>query len=474
MRPASSDTWRIAGWPRVRNGSADESGHADYECVKICYNTQVFDQGPRSLSLLRQELGHVATGEQSGLLPRWLRPPIPLNHSKRIAILGATGSIGQSTLAVLRHASQATDSALAENGRFRLFGISGHENLADLAAAAREFQPDFVVCSNPESNSHWSESCPEFSGRFETGADALVALASHPHVDVVVAAIVGRAGLESTMAAIESGKLVALANKETLVVAGHLATDLATKTDARILPVDSEHSAIFQCLHSGCGREIRRVILTASGGPFRTWTAEQQRNVTPEQARAHPTWKMGAKISIDSATMMNKALELIEAKWLFGLEPEQLEVVVHPESIVHSMVEFVDGSILAQCSPPDMKLPIQAALDYPNRFDSPASRLDFSSSFGLNFEPPDMDRFPALLVGLEVASRGGSCGVVLNAANEVAVQAFLERRIRFSEIVPVCRKVLDSHPFEPYPDLKSILELDCWARLESCQCISSY
>lgn len=456
------------------NGSAGESGHADYGRMKICYNAAVFDQRARSLSLLRHEAGHVVTQEQRGVFPRWLLPPNPINRSRRIAILGATGSIGQSALAVLRHANQMAESALSENGRFQLFGISGHENLGSLAMAAREFSPEFVVCSNTSMEAQWAQACPEFGGRFNAGAEALVDLAAHPDVDIVVAAIVGRAGLESTMAAIESGKLVALANKETLVMAGHLATDLATKTDARILPVDSEHSAIFQCLHSGGRLEVRRVILTASGGPFRTWTAAQQRDVTPEQARAHPTWKMGAKISIDSATMMNKALELIEAKWLFGLDAAQLEVVVHPESIVHSMVEFVDGSILAQCSPPDMKLPIQAALDYPNRFESPARRMDFRVPFGLNFEPPDMDRFPALLVGLEVARRGGSCGVIVNAANEVAVQAFLERRIRFSEIVPVCRKVLDSHPFEPYPDLASILELDRWARLESCKCISSY
>lgn len=452
----------------------------------------------------RHETGHVVTEGQQGDFPqvgfpqvgfpRWLLPPNPTHRPKRIAIFGATGSIGQSALAVLRHAQDAVASgessvdgvAKLPAGRFQLFGISGHRNLDQLAKAAREFQPPYVVCSDPQAEaptagvaagsevrSAWAQACPEHVGRFETGPEALVELAKHPDVDIAVAAIVGRAGLESTLAAIESGKVVALANKETLVMAGHLATDLAVKTDARILPVDSEHSAIFQCLHSGKCPQIRRVILTASGGPFRTWTAQQQRDVTPEQARAHPTWNMGAKISIDSATMMNKALELIEAKWLFGLKAEQLEVVVHPESVVHSMVEFMDGSVLAQCSPPDMKLPIQAALDYPNRFDSPARRLDFCQPFGLNFEPPDMDRFPALLVGLEVARRGGSCGVVLNAANEVAVQAFLDRRIRFSEIVPICRNVLDSHPFELYPDLQSILELDRWARLETRQCISS-
>jgi 1-deoxy-D-xylulose-5-phosphate reductoisomerase len=239
------------------------------------------------------------------------------------------------------------------------------------------------------------------------------------------------------------------------------------------LPVDSEHSAIFQCLHAGRPAEVRRVILTASGGPFRQWTREQQAQATPEQALAHPTWRMGDKISIDSATMMNKALELIEAKWLFGLQADQIQVVVHPESIVHSMVEFVDGSVIAQLSPPDMTLPIQYALDFPNRYNSPVRHLEFQQPWGLNFEPPDMDRFPALLVGLEVARRGGSCGVVLNAANEIAVRAFLDRKIRFPQIVPICQRVLAEHPFEPYPDLAAILKLDRWARQETIQCISS-
>lgn len=437
------------------------------------------------MSLLQFGTGRIETTASSDSYPKWLLPPARLDRPKQIAILGSTGSIGGSTLGVLRHASNSAAAAALDAGsgplqafgkqpRFRLFGISGHQNLAELAAIAREFRPEFVVCSSQPERDGWKNACPEYSGRFETGANSLVALAAHPNVDIVVAAIVGRAGLESTLAAIESGKTVALANKETLVMAGHLATDLAVRTGARILPVDSEHSAIFQCLHSGQKKEIRRVILTASGGPFRTWSVDQQANVTPEQAKSHPTWNMGAKISVDSATMMNKALELIEAKWLFDLRADQLEVVVHPESIVHSMVEFVDGSMMAQCSPPDMKLPIQAALDFPDRFDSPARRMDFGESWGLNFQPPDMDRFPALLVGLEVARRGGSCGVVLNAANEVAVQAFLERRIRFTEIVPVCRKVLDSHPFEPYPDLRAVLELDRWARMETIQCISSF
>jgi 1-deoxy-D-xylulose-5-phosphate reductoisomerase len=371
-------------------------------------------------------------------------------------------------LAVLRNAA-----AQGPANRFRLFGLSGHRNLEPLAKAAEEFRPQVVVCSDGAAAENWSGLCPGFAGRWAVGPEALVGLATDAAVDLVVAGIVGRAGLESTLGAVGAGKVVALANKETLVVAGHLATDQAVQSGARILPVDSEHSAIFQCLHAGRPAEVRRVILTASGGPFRQWTREQQAQATPEQALAHPTWRMGDKISIDSATMMNKALELIEAKWLFGLQADQIQVVVHPESIVHSMVEFVDGSVIAQLSPPDMTLPIQYALDFPNRYNSPVRHLEFQQPWGLNFEPPDMDRFPALLVGLEVARRGGSCGVVLNAANEIAVRAFLDRKIRFPQIVPICQRVLADHPFEPYPDLAAILKLDRWARQETIQCISS-
>lgn len=445
-------------------------------------------------------------------LPAWLQPPVVLSRRKRLAVLGGTGSIGQSTLKVLRHdqvrpletlsgfggvgvvggaghtldSNGATDresnspvsvnvglgGACGAGRRFELYGISGHGNLGALAAAVQEFRPPVVVGSDREVARGWSACCPGFTGDFYEGPEGLVRLASDPAVDVVVAGIVGRAGLESTLAAIECGKVVGLANKETLVMAGHLATDLAERTGARLLPVDSEHNAIFQCLLGAGRKQVRRVVLTASGGPFRTWTTAEQASATPQQALAHPTWKMGAKISIDSATMMNKALELIEAKWLFGLEVEQLQVVVHPESIVHSLVEFVDGSVLAQLSPPDMALPIQQVLDFPERVESPAKKMDFLANWSLNFHSPDLDRFPALLLGLEVARRGGSCGVVLNAANEVAVQAFLDGGIGFTQIVPICRRVLDSHPFEAYPDLRSLLDLDRWARQETTQCIS--
>jgi 1-deoxy-D-xylulose-5-phosphate reductoisomerase len=285
-------------------------------------------------------------------------------------------------------------------------------------------------------------------------------------VDVVVAAIVGSVGLRSTWAALQAGKRVALANKETLVMAGPLVTNLARQSGALLLPIDSEHSAVFQALRAGQRAEVRRIILTASGGPFRRWTTEQMQSATVEQALAHPTWNMGKKITIDSATMMNKALELIEARWLFDLQPEQIQIVVHPQAIVHSMVEFVDGSIIAQMGPPDMRLPIQYALSYPERWGCPSTKMDFTKPCGLEFEPPDFERFPALQLGYEVAAAGGTAGAVLNAANEAAVQAFLDGRIGFCQIVPACRKALEQHNYEPHPTLETLLQLDAWARQE--------
>ena len=301
---------------------------------------------------------------------------------------------------------------------------------------------------------------------FRSGPDALDELVQSPEVDRVVSAIVGAAGLRSTWAALEAGKTVALANKETLVMAGPLVTRLAERCGGRIVPVDSEHSAIHQALRSGTPAEVARIVLTASGGPFRRRPVETLADVTPEEALKHPTWSMGPKITIDSATMMNKALELIEARWLFGLPAEKLGVVIHPQSIVHSMVEFVDGSVMAQLSPPDMRLPIQYALSHPERFTSPARRFDFARTLSLEFEPPDPQRFPAVRLGHEAADRGGTCGSVLNAANEEAVRGFLEGAIRFTDIAEVCRRVLDEHPFQPEPSLDEVRRLDAWARQE--------
>ena len=291
-------------------------------------------------------------------------------------------------------------------------------------------------------------------------------MAADPAVDVVVAAIVGSAGLRGTWAAVEAGKRVALANKETLVVAGPLVMSLAAARGATIVPVDSEHSAIFQLLTAGRRDQVRQVLLTASGGPFRRYSAAQMREVTVAEALDHPTWAMGPKITVDSATMMNKALEIIEARWLFDLDPDQIRVVIHPQSVVHSLVEFCDGSVAAQMSPPDMRLPIQYALTYPERQPGIAARFDWSQPQQLEFEPPDEERFPALGLGYEVARRGGTSGAVLNAANEAAVQQFLQGRLRFHEIVPAVQAVLQHHHFDPNPTLNDLMRLDAWARQE--------
>jgi 1-deoxy-D-xylulose-5-phosphate reductoisomerase len=297
-----------------------------------------------------------------------------------------------------------------------------------------------------------------------TGADRVDQIVRHPDVDVVLVAVVGAAGLRGTWAALDAGKTVAVANKETLVLAGSLVMQLAGQRGATVLPVDSEHSAVFQALQSGRPHEVRRILLTASGGPFRTWSADQLALATPQQALRHPTWRMGPKITIDSATMMNKALEIIEAKWLFGLRPDQIEVVVHPESIVHSLVEFVDGSLMAQLSPPDMRLPIQYALCYPDRLAGPAPHLDLAAAGALHFEPADIERFPALQLGYEVARRGGTAGAVLNAANEVAVARFLAGEIRFADIVRLSRALLEHHEYNAQPSLDELLAADQWAR----------
>ena len=375
-------------------------------------------------------------------------------RSKNIAILGSTGSIGQSALEVVR--------ALPN---LNVVAISGHRNLERLVDQAREFSPQFLVAADPEAARAFD--FPKISGtEILIGPDQLDRIASLPEVDIVLAAIVGVAGLASTWAAIENGKTVALANKETLVVAGHLMTELADRSGAMILPVDSEHSAVFQALKSGNRSEVSRIVLTASGGPFRDFDSNQMKSVTVEQALAHPTWDMGQKITIDSATMMNKTLEVIEAKWLFGLNPGQIEIVIHPQSIVHSLVEFVDGSTIAQLSPPDMKLPIQYAFTYPERVPGPSPRLDLMQKMFLEFFPPDASRFPALELGIEVVKFGGSTGAVLNAANEAAVAAFLNQEISFTDIVTACREILDQHNYEPHPTLAQLIAADQWARQE--------
>lgn len=375
---------------------------------------------------------------------------------RNIAILGSTGSIGLNTLEVV---------AAAPN-RFRVVGLSAHRNLERLCEQACSFQVPNVVATNAEhaDKFDWTRLPPEVTVmRGQEGIERLVATAE---IDLVVAAIVGAAGLAGTWAALNAGKDVALANKETLVMAGSLVMALAQQRNAKILPVDSEHSAVFQALRGGKPQEVKRIILTASGGPFLRKTMQEIEDVTVEQALAHPTWDMGPKITVDSATMMNKALEVIEARWLFDLPPEKIEVVVHPQSIVHSMVEYKDGSVIAQMSPPDMKLPIQYALTHPDRLEGPATKLDFTQAMDLQFEPVDRDRFPALSLGYEVARAGGTSGAVLNAANEAAVAGFLVGQIGFNDIVPACRAVLDNHDFDNTPTLKRLVELDAWARRE--------
>ena len=331
---------------------------------------------------------------------------------------------------------------------------------------ALAFRPKHVVLADPDAAAEAGRKLRGSGVEVLSGRDGIEAIVRDPATDRVLTAIVGAAGLEGTWAAVDAGKTVALANKETLVVAGPLVMDLARRRGATLLPVDSEHSAIFQAMASGRPREVRRVILTSSGGPFRGKTSRELAQVTPEQALRHPTWQMGPKISIDSATLMNKALEVIEARWLFGLEPDQIEVVVHPESVVHSMVEFVDGSVVAQLSPPDMRLPIQLAFTYPDRVEGPCPKLDLTRPQALHFEPPDRDTFPALDLGFEVMRRAGTAGAALNAANEAAVARFLAGEIGFLDIPRACRAALDHHPYDPRPTLDALWRVDAWARQE--------
>ncbi len=376
---------------------------------------------------------------------------------KQIAVLGSTGSIGTSCLEVID----------AQRDRMSLAAITARKSWQLLGRQSRQFHPRWAVVGDAAARGEIPADA--FSSRTELlfGPDAIEKVAAHDEVDIVIAGIVGAAGLRGTWAAIEAGKTVGIANKETLVVAGPLVMDLAGRSGATLIPVDSEHSAVFQALKAGSPKEARRIILTASGGPFRGWTKEQLDAVTPQRALAHPTWNMGPKITVDSATMMNKALEIIEAKWLFGLQPEQIEVVVHPQSVVHSLVEFVDGSVIAQLSPPDMKLPIQYALTYPERSAGISPRMEWGKRFSLEFSPPDFEAFPALGLGMEVARQGGSAGAVLNAANEVAVDRFLNNRLKFTDIPRACRAVLEAHDFNPTPSLDELMRLDRWAREEA-------
>jgi 1-deoxy-D-xylulose-5-phosphate reductoisomerase len=374
----------------------------------------------------------------------------------RVAVLGSTGSVGRSTLEVIA----------ASQGALQAVALAAHTSTAALKRQAALMRPRQIVVTDPRAAAQedWSDLPRDIE--LLVGAEAMCRVVAQSDVDVVLSAIVGSAGLQGTWAALEAGKTVALANKESLVMGGPLVTRLAKSRQAQILPVDSEHSAIFQALQAGRREEVCRVVLTASGGPLRHRTLAELAHVTRSDALAHPTWNMGPKITIDSATLMNKALEIIEARWLFDLSAAQIGVVIHPQSIVHSLVEYIDGSVIAQLSPPDMKLPIHYALNWPLRRASVAEKLDWSRAMQLEFSPPDFERFEALQLGLQVAQDGGTAGAVLNGANEAAVAAFLAGELGFHEIVPACRQVLEHHNFDPHPSLEDVLRWDRWARQE--------
>ena len=350
---------------------------------------------------------------------------------RRIAILGATGSVGRSTLDLVERSPE----------RFEVVALTAQSNVDALAEAARRTGARLAVVADESCFADLADKLEGSGCRAAAGAEGLIEAAAGD-ADWVMAAIVGCAGLVPTMAAIEAGKTVALANKEALVTAGTLMTGAATRSGATLLPVDSEHNAIFQCLAGSRGEDVARLVLTASGGPFLGWSLDQMRAASPAQAVAHPRWSMGAKISVDSATLMNKGLELIEAHHLFGLASDRIDIVVHPQSVVHSLVEFVDGSLLAQLGSADMRIPIAFTLAWPERMETPAERLSLTDIARLDFEAPDMQRFPALRIAREALERGGSAAIVLNAANEVAVEAFLNGRIGFCDIVRLVEEAL--------------------------------
>ena len=378
---------------------------------------------------------------------------------QRLIVLGSTGSIGVSTLEVVSHfaSMQSADNA----PRFEIVGLAAGKNANELSKQARQFDVKNLAILD----AHAASQLAGFD-KVHSGPDAALKLVkdiARPG-DIVVAAMVGFAGLAPTLAAIEMGCTIALANKETLVAAGALMTSAAKRAGVTLLPVDSEHSGLAQCLRSGVQKEITRVVLTASGGPFRTWSREHTFNATVEQALNHPTWKMGPKVTIDSATLMNKALEVIEAHWLFDLGADRIDAIVHPQSIVHAMIEYADGSVIAQLSPPDMKLPIQAALCWPNRFPGVAKKLDWNTLKTLDFQPIDHERFPAIALAKHVIEHGGSAGATLNAANEIAVEAFMNHQIRFGDIARIVKDTLHALPTHAITTLNDVEAADHNAR----------
>lgn len=373
---------------------------------------------------------------------------------KNIILLGSTGSIGKNTLEVVDRNRE----------RFTIVGLSAKSNLPLLQAQIEQFSPEIVAVYDERAAAELRRAVKI---KVVSGYEGLIEVATYDKGDIVISAIVGAAGLLPTLAAIKKGKTIGLANKETLVIAGNLVTEEAKKKDVKIIPVDSEHSAIFQCIEKRSPSEIRRIILTASGGPFRGRSRRELHNVKVEEALRHPNWSMGAKITVDSATLMNKGLEVIEASWLFNLSPERIDVVIHPESIIHSMVEFSDGTIIAQLSRPNMKAPIAYALSYPERLSDIVEPLNFATLKSLTFEKPDREAFPCLDLAYSAIKEGGTMPAVLNASNEVAVEAFLKERIGFNKIPSVIERVMKRHNKLPCKSIEEVIEADAWARQEA-------
>jgi 1-deoxy-D-xylulose-5-phosphate reductoisomerase len=372
---------------------------------------------------------------------------------RKLAILGATGSVGKSTLDLVERSPE----------RFEVVALTAASNAAALAEAAKRTGAGLAVIADEARLPELRDALAGTGCRAAAGRDALIEAAA-AEADWVMAAIVGCAGLEPVMAAVEAGRTVALANKEALVTAGSLMTETAVRAGATILPVDSEHNAIFQCLAGSRSQDIARLVLTASGGPFRKLSSAQMAAMTPEQAVAHPNWSMGAKISVDSATMMNKGLELIEAHQLFGLPGERIDILVHSQSVIHSLVEFIDGSVIAQLGAADMRIPIAYTLAWPERMATPAERLDLARIGSLDFEPPDLARFPALRLAREVLAAGGAAPIVLNAANEIAVAAFLERRIGFTDIAATVARALETIDAGAPRSIAEVIDIDSQVR----------
>jgi len=376
--------------------------------------------------------------------------------TKKIAILGSTGSIGKNALRVIDSLGPG----------YEVTALSAHSSFELLAEQTRRYKPEFVALTNSDYAEQLRELIGDLDIEILAGPDGLIKIAELQQVDIVLTAVVGAVGLHAVLAAAGKGKRLAIANKEPLVIAGELLKKETKKNDSVIIPVDSEHSAVFQAMQSGRKEQVNKIILTASGGPFRLADPDDMRNVTLEQALAHPVWDMGPKITIDSATMINKAFEIIEASWLFDISVEKIEVLIHPESIIHSIVEFVDGSMIAQLGEPDMCLPIQYALTYPERVAGIAKALRLEDIGTLNFEKPNLETFRALTLGYEVARTGGTAPVVFNAANEAAVEEFLAGRIKFVNIVEIIENCLNKHNVKPTISLEDVLEADAWARRE--------